>query len=930
MNDKNPVSDAPGNRPPFECGAHILSIYSTEEEHSATLIPFIAEGLRGGERVIYIAHGLSEPEIRKRIRSGGLNPEEPLRAEKLIIFSSRGARAGKGLLPPFAMLQLLGRESDSALSEGFSGLRAAVEMEWVPGDAAAEKHPVEYAAALEGFLPGRKCSVLCLYDRRKFPAEILLDVLCSHPAASAGGRVYGNFFCGPGKFHEAASPPGGCGRAEEALRETNEFIAAVMDNLPLGLAVNSVGPEVTFSYMNDKFPQIYRTTREELMKPGAFWEAVYEDPVFREKIKKRVEEDYASGDPGRMSWEDVPVSREGQGTTYISASNIPVPGKDMVISTVRDVTRRKLAADALRAGEKRFRDIAEAAGEYLWELDEKNRYIFASPRMTEVFGRPMEDILGRVPFDFMPGEEARRVKEIFDRLSAGRKPFKALECMFALPSGEVKWESVSGVPVFCKNGKFKGYRGTALDITERKKAEEGNRVLLERIQVILSATNTGINIIDPEYNMVYIDPGWQKTYGDYRGRKCYEYFMGKGGVCPSCKAAEALETGKAAVSQRMLPKEGARCVQTTSYPFRDESNGPLIAQVNTDITELKKTEKRISYLNTHDALTGLWNRSFAEKEMRRLDVRESIPISVMVFDVNGLRLVNDSYGRSAGDALLMEAARTLKKFARRKGITARWGADEFIIIKPKTLRGDARKILSRIRDAAGAVSLGPVPLSLSSGFAVKKNVGEKISAVLKEAESLLDKNKLQEGKSVRSSMINTLLSTLEAISDETGEHARRLKEIALQLGRSMKLPQAELDRLSLLVTLHDIGKIAVPEAVLTKKDRLTVKEWEVIKKHSDTGYRIASATKEFAHIAEEILKYHERWDGGGYPTGSRGEDIPVLSRIGAIVDAFDAMTNDRPYRKAMSVRDALSELKKCAGTQFDPELVDMFISLKKA
>ncbi len=928
MNDKKTVSTKPGKPLSFERGAHILSIYATEEEHSAALIPFIAEGLRRGERVIYIAHSRSEAKIKKKLRAGGLNPEELLAAEKLIILYSRDVHTDEGLFPSDALLQLLGRETGGALSEGCSGLRVAAEMEWALGGTPKAERLFEYAAALDGFLPGKRCSVLCLYDRRKFPADILLDVLKLHPAVFAGGRAHGNFFYGPEKG--APTPSFGAGRAEDALRESNEFIAAVMENLPLGLAVNSAGPQVNFYYMNDKFAEIYRTTREELMKPGAFWEAVYEDPVFREKIKKRVEEDCASGDKERMSWEDVPVSREGEETTYISASNIPVPGKDVVISTVRDVTKRKLAEDALRASEKRFRDIAGAAGEYLWELDEKNRYIYASPRMAEVFGRPVEDILGSTPFDFMPAEEVRRVEKIFGGLAAERKLFRSLECMLALPSGEVKWESVSGVPVFSENGKFAGYRGTALDITQRKKAEEENRVLLERMQLILDATNTGINIIDPEYNMVYIDPGWQKKYGDYRGRKCYEYFMGRSSVCPSCRAHAALETGKTAVSERRFPKEAGRCVQTTSFPFRDESGGFLIAQVNTDITLLKKSERRISYLNTHDALTGLRNRTFAERELRRLDARENMPLSVMVFDVNGLRLVNDSYGQSVGDALLLEAAKTLKKTAGRKGITARWGADEFIIIKPKTSRADARKILSRIREAAGVVSLGPVPLSLSSGFAVKKTAGEKMSAVLKEAEGLLDKNKLQEGKSVRSSMINTLLSSLEVISNETNEHALRLREIALRLGRSMKLPQAELDRLSLLVALHDIGKIAVPETVLTKKDRLTGKEWEIIKKHSEIGYKIASATKEFSHVAEEILKYHERWDGSGYPTGARGEDIPVLARIGAIVDAFDAMTNDRPYRKAMSACSALAELKKCSGTQFDPDLVDMFISLKKA
>ena len=151
--------------------------------------------------------------------------------------------------------------------------------------------------------------------------------------------------------------------------------------------------------------------------------------------------------------------------------------------------------------------------------------------------------------------------------------------------------------------------------------------------------------------------------------------------------------------------------------------------------------------------------------------------------------------------------------------------------------------------------------------------------------------------------------------------------MAFQIGEALNLSTAEMDRLALLVSLHDIGKISISQEILNKPGKLNEEEWEKIKKHPETGYHIALSTGEFAHIAEEILAHHERWDGKGYPNGLKGKEIPLLSRILAIIDAFDVMTNGRPYKSRMSEDEAIDELKRCSGTQFDPELVDIFMDL---
>jgi HD-GYP domain-containing protein (c-di-GMP phosphodiesterase class II) len=149
--------------------------------------------------------------------------------------------------------------------------------------------------------------------------------------------------------------------------------------------------------------------------------------------------------------------------------------------------------------------------------------------------------------------------------------------------------------------------------------------------------------------------------------------------------------------------------------------------------------------------------------------------------------------------------------------------------------------------------------------------------------------------------------------------------IAHRIGKKIGLAQTELNKLDVLISYHDIGEITISEDILTRKDLLTEEEWEIIKKHPETGFRIARATEGIAQVAEYILSHHERWDGTGYPQGLKEKEIPLLARITAIADAYEVMSSGRSYKKAMSKSDVIAELKRCAGLQFDPELIETFL-----
>jgi len=277
--------------------------------------------------------------------------------------------------------------------------------------------------------------------------------------------------------------------AADKLRENEAFIKAVLDNLPVGIAVNSIDPAVTFSYMNDSFPKLYRTTREKLNEPDTFWEAVYEDPEFRQQIRQRVLDDCTSGDVERMHWDNVPIARKGEETFYISARDIPLPDKSLVISMVWDVTERRQIQESLRQSEEKFRALVESTNDWIWETDRQGRYTYVSPRVEVLLGYQPDEILGKSPFDLMPPEEARRVGETFRQLIEKRAPLVALENTNLHKDDHLITLETSGLPFFDENGELAGYRGIDRDITERKQHDTEMRKA-NRALSLLSQCNT--------------------------------------------------------------------------------------------------------------------------------------------------------------------------------------------------------------------------------------------------------------------------------------------------------------------------------------------------------------------------------------------------------------------------------------------------------
>lgn len=345
-----------------------------------------------------------------------------------------------------------------------------------------------------------------------------------------------------------------------------------------------------------------------------------------------------------------------------------------------------------------------------------------------------------------------------------------------------------------------------------------------------------------------------------------------------------------------------------------------------DISERKSKEKHLAHISTHDYLTDLYNRNYFDQQLTKLYKDKEYPDGFIMIDINGLKLINDAFGHVVGDMVLVETANRIKAAVTSDEIAARLGSDEFGVLVTRSDGREIEQIADKIKANCSDISLGEVEISISVGWSELKQTETSERILLRTAEDNMNRSKLMEAPSVRGKAVYAIVNTLHEKNKREEEHSRRVGVLSYQLGVCLGVSNRELNELKSMGLLHDVGKIAIEERILNKEERLTPEEYLEIKKHPEIGYRILSSVNELSEMAEYVLCHHEAWDGSGYPRGLKGDEIPYLARIIAITDAYDAMTSDRAYRKAMPKDEAHAELKRCAGSQFDPEIVSVFLN----
>jgi diguanylate cyclase (GGDEF)-like protein/PAS domain S-box-containing protein/putative nucleotidyltransferase with HDIG domain len=463
---------------------------------------------------------------------------------------------------------------------------------------------------------------------------------------------------------------------------------------------------------------------------------------------------------------------------------------------------------------------------------------------------------------------------------------------------------------------------------EKKNVQTRMENLLEQTQAMFNEHDAVMLLIEPDTGRIIDANPAAVTFYGYSKDELLELYISDINV----KSDEVVPAGSDIPNEKhrffstphRLKNGDKRIVDVYACPIT-YNNEKVLFSIIFDVTEREEAFDEIKYLSFHDHLTGLYNRRYFDNVLKLMNDEKFMPLTIVMADVNGLKLINDSFGHTEGDELLTKAAELIVEGCRKEDISARIGGDEFVIILPNTDSNEAEKIIRRIKKAQSKINIRQLELSMSFGFAVKYDVESDIELIVSEAENNMYRSKSHESASTRNKTVSIIMKTLYEKCIGEVAHSKRVSKLSAAIAAELGLTPEKINQISIAGLLHDIGKIGVDDTILNKPGIFTSADRAEIQRHPESGWRILSNSDEYAGLADYILYHHEKVDGKGYPRGIKGDNIPLVSKIIAVSDAYDAMTNDRPYRKAKTREEAVEELRKHAGTQFDAVVVGVFI-----
>lgn len=588
--------------------------------------------------------------------------------------------------------------------------------------------------------------------------------------------------------------------------------------------------------------------------------------------------------------------------------------------------------------EKKFQVLVDNSYDIIYRINIKGEFEFVSQAWTKLLGHNTEDILGKSYQSYLHPEDIEKVTRLFQESSRNNKKQEISEYRIKHINGSWHTFNINSVAIYDDSGGILGYTGVARDISDLKEALDEALKQKELFRTTLFSVGDGVISTDSKGRILFMNKaaeeitGWPLEEANKKLISEVFYLIQEGGrEKVNVDLGRIINNSKQTKLQNLLlvSRSGKEIpIEKKSSPIKDsDGNITGIVIVFSDNTERKAKEKEVEYLSYYDHLTGIYNRRYIENSLIGLDKEENLPISIMAMDINGLKMVNDAFGHEMGDDLLKSAAQILKEVIRSEDILGRIGGDEFIIILPKTDSEKAYKIKQRILAKIAKKTIDSVAVSLAIGFATKKEMYQDINDIQKQADVMMYKDKLISGRQMRFQTISNILENIDKRYLHEKEHREKVALFSLAIGQALNFDKNSLKEIKLAAAVHDVGKIKIPFEILNKKKELTKKEWQELKKHPVTGYNIIKDINEYAGIAEEVLYHHERYDGKGYPKGLKGDEIPLISRIINVADAFEAMTAGRPYKEKKSIKEALNELKINSGKQFSPEIVDTFIRI---
>ncbi len=546
---------------------------------------------------------------------------------------------------------------------------------------------------------------------------------------------------------------------------------------------------------------------------------------------------------------------------------------------------------------------------------------------------------------------------------------------------------IHAFPVFDSDGNVSQVIEYSLDITERKKLEQAFKESSERLQVLWDNARVGLLVIEASSRRIFdVNIVAARMIGIPKeqiiGKICHQFICpSQEHNCPICDLGQTADNSEKVLvradgKQTPILKSVAS-VKLGGREYLLESFVDISERKNFEAERLRlneallKTNRRLKNLTLRDSHTGLYNHRYLidiiEAEFYR-SKRYNEPLSVMMLDIDYFKSINDVYGHQFGDLVLKQMAKQLKRAVRRYDIVVRFGGEEFIIVSPSTDRATALLLSKRFMDAVNSFSFGnkehSVKIKLSIAVAsypedeakngmqlvdaadkilnkVKEGGGSRIysSLDITRLRTIKFKNKEKDNIEILKDKIVKLTSranqslveavfafakTIEAKDQYTGEHVEKTAYYATEIARMMNLSRQQIEHVRQAAALHDLGKIGISESILGKKAKLNSREFKKIIKHPEIGAEIIRPIHSLHPVIPLVLHHHERWDGKGYPSRLRKEEIPIGARIIAAADAYQALVSDRPYRKAFDRQKAIDILCRDSGGQFDPEVIEKF------
>lgn len=661
------------------------------------------------------------------------------------------------------------------------------------------------------------------------------------------------------------------------------------------------------------------------------------------------------------------------------------------VGTNLDLTHIKKMEEERSASETKYRDLIENMSEIIYTLDKTAKISYVSHSIEPILGYKPEELINKTFAEssiIHPDDLAGRF-ENFSKVMAGGKVTS--DYRFIGKAGQVVWVKTSARPIFVDGQVtgLQGVLIDITERKQAEEAL-ARRLAFEEMLVRVSSNfvslppeliDDGINFalksvgeyfeVDRSYLYRFSEGG--KTYsnthlwckegieGYYKKNQDFPvnltpWWVGELKSGRLINIADVIQMpAEAALDQADFLSEQIKSIFTMPLTLEGKVFGcfgfdtvneqrnwtaeqvdllQIVAELITGAIARHDADRQIRVLSFHDQLTGIYNRRYFEHEMERLDRSREHPIAVISADIDGLKLVNDTLGHRIGDRFLQTGAEVLKSALRASDVLARVGGDEFALLLPRTGKAEAGMLVNRIRRQVEEYNLAEegLPLSISLGLAVSESDDYTLEETYRMADNNMYTDKLQQGKKARAEIVSALLASLFGHGNLAEGDRDQVQALAIRLGQVLNLKEERLTRLALLGQVYDLGKVGLPDnllhhRMLGKVGELSEAEREAIHRHPETGYRIATASPELLGVADYILMHHENYDGSGYPQGIKSDSIPVENRILSIAIAYSAMTNPRPYAKTLTHEEALAELKRCAGSQFDPELVKAFAGL---